>query len=632
MVMKALRDGASGGVTKFILFGFLALATGGLVMMDVNGVFRGGVTSTDVARVGDRTISIMAFDNNLRRTLSRLGMSPQEAYRLGYVNQVLAGDVRAMLLSETARDLDVLVPEKLVAQQINTLVAPMVTSENSAKDVLVQILRSQGMSEGQFASSIARDMGNNLVMGAVGGGLVPPSDDMLVDLYKGQSETRDIQYVAFLDKDTSGTPEATDEKLQALYDATRESFATPETRTFKIITVDTAALEKTISISDDDIQHTYDSNIDLYSVPAKWTLEQALVPTEDQAKEIYAAAQSSSLKNAVQKVTGNTNGYIEAQEQDEAGLLEDIKDAVKGNTAKGALLGPIQSPLGWHVVKVVDISPARTRPLSEVRAEIKKELTENQIIDQQYALANSVDDMFAGGASLDEVKEQVDLKITTAAPVNEYGLNKDGKDGLKDMAENRATILETGFTLDEGETSAIFETPDGHFMAVHLDSITPKTYPAFEDVKDTLAKKWATDQKTLANQEQVRALLPAVQSGEKSYADLGKPISTKSNLKLSENAAAPFTPASVANIFQAPLNTPIAVRIDGGIALVSVTKANLPNVDKNSAGFKAFKAEYVKNLQAEALGVLLSAQQQKSKAEINDKLLNQVYGPESQSY
>ena len=126
--------------------------------------------------------------------------------------------------------------------------------------------------------------------------------------------------------------------------------------------------------------------------------------------------------------------------------------------------------------------------------------------------------------------------------------------------------------------------------------------------------------------------MPAVQSGEKSYADLGKPISTKSNLKLSENAAAPFTPASVANIFQAPLNTPIAVRIDGGIALVSVTKANLPNVDKNSAGFKAFKAEYVKNLQAEALGVLLSAQQQKSKAEINDKLLNQVYGPESQSY
>lgn len=53
MVMKAMRQGAAGGVMKFVIFGFLIMAVGGMVFMDIGGFFRsGGVGSSDVAKVG----------------------------------------------------------------------------------------------------------------------------------------------------------------------------------------------------------------------------------------------------------------------------------------------------------------------------------------------------------------------------------------------------------------------------------------------------------------------------------------------------------------------------------------------------------------------------------------------------
>ena len=111
MVMKSLRDGASGGVTKFILMGFMALAVGGLVLTDVGGFFRGGVGGSDVARVGDQAISIQQFDSTLRRTLQPIGMSTQDAYQFGYVQQVLSGEIRSALLQQAAKSYGVQVSD-----------------------------------------------------------------------------------------------------------------------------------------------------------------------------------------------------------------------------------------------------------------------------------------------------------------------------------------------------------------------------------------------------------------------------------------------------------------------------------------------------------------------------------------
>ena len=147
MAMKFLRESAKGGLGKFILVGFMGLAVGGLVLMDMGGFFRGGITHTDVAKIGRTKVSAPEFDRIVRRAISRLGISPQDAYKAGYVDQILKSEIRAQIMERASREHGIMVNGDIVTEHIRKLVAPMVEQNNNAKDIMQNILFNQGLSE-----------------------------------------------------------------------------------------------------------------------------------------------------------------------------------------------------------------------------------------------------------------------------------------------------------------------------------------------------------------------------------------------------------------------------------------------------------------------------------------------------
>lgn len=633
MVMKALRDGASGGLTKFILFGFLVMAVGGLVMTDVGGFFRGGVTSTDVAKVGDEKIKIGHFDRTLRRTLSSIGLSPQEAYRLGYINQVLAGEIRSTLLQQASEDNGILVSDKRAAEQIQNLIKPLVREGQDTKDVFSQVLRAQGMSEGEFVESVKRDIGNNLLLGMLNSNFETVSDELALDLYKHQNEKRNVRFVTFLHDKVKNINEPTETQLRNLYNATREAYAREETRGLKIVTLNTEALKKTLSISDEDIKRHYQNNIDFYSVGATWDLDQAIVSSEEQAEKIYKAARRGApLKEAVEDITSSTSGYLGEQETALDNVLEALKKPIQDTKKGDTTLKPIKSPLGWHVVRVLKINKARKKPLKEVKKDIQEELADSQLIDQQYDLANEVDDLLAGGATLEEVAEEVDLDIVELKPMNQYGLDGKSSDVLRKYAKTKDVILETGWGLEEGETSAIFETAEGKFMAVHLASVTPKSYTPFEEIKKALSKRWMNDQKRAENQEQVRRALNTFTSMKALAKTHKSSIKTKKNIGREDKESKPFLEYTLPNIFEAPLSSPIIADVEGGFAILEVTDFKWPKADPDSVEFKSFKSSLATSAKNEALRSYLAYKQKKHEPMVNERLIEQIYGPSSQAY
>ncbi|MFL6143841.1 MAG: peptidylprolyl isomerase [Labedaea sp.] len=54
-------------------------------------------------------------------------------------------------------------------------------------------------------------------------------------------------------------------------------------------------------------------------------------------------------------------------------LVGPVQDAVFAARA-GQTVGPVRDPLGWHVLRVESVEPARTRPLAEVAPEIERTL------------------------------------------------------------------------------------------------------------------------------------------------------------------------------------------------------------------------------------------------------------------
>ena len=237
----------------------------------------------------------------------------------------------------------------------------------------------------------------------------------------------------------------------------------------------------------------------------------------------------------------------------------------------------------------------------------------------------------AGGASLEEVKAQPGVSVTALPPINSFGLDKDNKDVLKERENARAFILESGFQLGEGETSPMSEVGDT-FLAVHVQSIQPKTYTPFEAQRPDILKRWTADYRRVENRLQVTQALEDIKAKKQTPADFAKAqnksLQSRNGISRKTAPAKPLIDRSWANIFEATPNEAFILDIEGGYALAWVTKATLPEtVDTSSKEYLEFRDGLIKATQNEAMMSYGASKGKKYGTKINERLLEQTYGP-----
>ncbi len=626
MVMTALRNGASGGILKFFLMGLLVMATGGLVFMDMGGFFRGGITSTDVATVGKQTISITDFDRTVRGRLSRLGMTPQQAYELGYTKELLDNEIRTSLMLQKAADEGVRISHEQVAENIGKILAPMAAPGQKKSEVLQQLLLNQGMSEQQLANSIRSEMAVNLLDNAVQSGFIEASKALVYDMARYADETRDIEYVLFKNADYKGIVTPDDAALKTFYESVKEAYATPELRKSVIVLIDAEALKNSIAISDEEIREVYDDNVDQYKVEEMRNIEQAIISDKDKADAIIEKIEAGeTLEAAVKAVTGNITDYLPTAAVKKGAVIEAIREDLFA-AKKGALIGPVETPLGYQIVKVKAISPAKTLSYEDVKNNIQAELLEARILDAQYATADAVEDYLASGQDVGAITESLDVKTQMMPLTSMYGINEDGQPTFDAFGADAQNLSQSLFELNEGEASSMFEMEDGRLAAVYVSEIQPKAYKAYEDVKDELEKRWIQDQKRLENKAQLEAM---IKDGGDLKAIAGKAsLSVENYSKLkrnTENLEAPLTPQLIDAVFAAKPNTNIIVDMTEGAAIVKVTATQMPKEPSEDA-LKISKSALLQSQQSEAYQLYLNLLNQDYGVRVNDKLLDSVYG------
>ncbi len=102
------------------------------------------------------------------------------------------------------------------------------------------------------------------------------------------------------------------------------------------------------------------------------------------------------------------------------GLLPDLSKAVFA-AAKDAIVGPIKSPLGWHILKVTDIDPGFTKKLEDVRDQLTEIVRRDHAIDALYKLSVRFEDQIGGGATLEEAAAAVGASAVSIEAVDREG-------------------------------------------------------------------------------------------------------------------------------------------------------------------------------------------------------------------
>ncbi len=616
-----MRNSTFGGALKFLLLGFMTLAVAGLVMTDVGGFFHGTMSSTTVAKGAGVKIGIQEFDRTVRRALGAQGIGAAEAYQLGLIDTILTSEIQNRLFTKEAKTLGLEVGDDAVKAQISKLAEPLATDGRSKKEALQQILRTQNISEGEFIGAIRQEMANSLLRGALSAPATLTSPLMAQSLYRYDNEKRGARGIILRNESVSDVTKPTDEQLQKYYEANKQDFLIPETRTITMATLKMDMLKKNVKISDEQLKAEYDKNIASFTKPPRRLVEQVTLPDEAAAK---AAAEDMKAGKPVKD--SNT------QEFEEAGLLPEIGAPVFA-ASEGAVVGPIQTSLGWHVLKVKSDLPESVAPFAEVKDRLRDELSNISLTEELYNAGNAIEDRAAGGDKLEDIVSEYGMTTEIIGPFRQNGRDKDGNDDFKSYGADREKIIQAAYDFEEGEIAPVVETADGQFHLIRVDQVIPDSYRDFASVKSALESRWVDEQRALANAAKAKAALDALNAG-KPLDDVAKEngasVQSFANISRKEAPAAPLTPIVAAQIFTADKGGNFSAEIENGFVVGTVTDISLPASAQDQKELAALEDLTGRSLTQDILGQYITALSDGKPVKVNKPLLEQVYGQQAQ--
>jgi peptidyl-prolyl cis-trans isomerase D len=631
MLLNTFRSGAQSKYAKVLMFFLLVAAVCGLGLNAGTGLRNAFGGDTNVATIGLETISVAEFDQIARNVLRKQNIDTKTAWQMGFIDQILQSELSERLTWKAAYDAGVRPGDNLIASEIQRLVEPYVSKDVTAKDAFARILSTQGMSEGQFASAMRSEMTNNTLRNALGLSTGWTPDAEARDLYVYANEERAIKFVSFPNDAIKDYKEPTDGTLLPLYEAGKERYALPETRSITIAALSADQVKKDIPvIPDSDLKAMYDKDTSVYAVPEQRKIEQAILMSKTAADDVAAKMKAGgNLKDVVKTVTGKQDGWLGEQTYQRNGLAKEIGEpAFKAQ--KGDQLGPIQSPLGWHVLIVRDIVAPHTRTFEEVKPDLLKEAQETKMDSQTAEFSGKIDDAVAGGQSLEDVAKANNMTLQTYGPLRADGSTPDSREGIKDFPKDRAVILKAAFELQQGESAPVIELTGGGYAVVRADTITQKTYKPFDQVKGEIRDTWVKDQQQVLNRqkvEKIAATLSATHTLEQVAKENNLTIQNVT-IKRGDKPPAPLTGIAVSQFFDLDKGAYGSAPSLEGFVVGQVTDFTLPPADKIAQkDIDGIRAKTAQDEQQETLQSFQSWLHKQYRVTINRPLLAKTYGP-----
>lgn len=632
MVMQSLRTGAAGGFLKYILFGLLGMAMGGLVVMDVRGVLSGGsVGGNDVARIEDKTISIQEFDRTLRRNIARYRIPVEQAAKLGLIDEILTTEIRARLLEHEAATIGIDLSQKEVAKRIATYIKPHALEGESLQQTLDRLLQAQRMSEGEFVSSIRREVSGEIMMKAVRDGYTPDTSLIAQELHQFQKQTRDLDVIIFTNDSIEISDLGTEEEKKAFYEAIkRENYAIPEYKTVEIATLSPQDLKIDVQVSEEELKEMYNASPDTFVKGEQIVLSQVILENAEQAKEVYDLVQGGAdLKSALNKVTGATAGYFENVSFETALMLPAIVEAVSSREM-GKTYPPVKTALGNHVTRLEKVLPPAVQPFEDIKAQLSKDVLDVKREDEIFKVVTELEKSLDNGESLEEIGKAIPIKIETIQSIDNQGNDKNGKSALENFDEfTRPEILQFVIESEENQVPFLQELQNGTFVAIHVVSIENAGFQSYETVKSSVEEKFKADRKSAQNEGAVRKLFAELNAGGTTFEQIANTQRAKQE-KLNQvpifgEMPAPLVSEAKPIVFKTAYNGYAFVPLVGGYGIVKISGYDFPQTEQDVENFKTIQDKLDSEVKDEALLMYIRMLNEKYDTKVNDTLLGRVY-------
>lgn len=629
-MLNAMREGTGASIIKYVALGFVLCASLGMIFMDVGGFFRGGISGNKtLAQVGRTRIDQQAFERQAQNVLRQQNMTMQEAYRFGIVKALLDEMVTREAVRQEATDEGLRISRDEIAARVHQMVSTQIQPGEDAQTTLNRLLRTQGMTEADLVSSLRTQLTAQLIEKPLNGAgsYVPKLATEALGRY--QAERRDITFFTMTAEAAGKDVHADDETLRAYYEGVKDQYQIPEERTFKVIVLSSDDIKGNVRASDADVKAAYDERKDQFRIGERRKIEQVVLSDEAKAKAAAEAARNGKpLKSTA------PDSYREPADVEQTTLPVGLGAAVFA-AEKGTVLNPIQTPLGWHVIRIVSITPSREQSFAEVKNDLRKELESDALHEEMESRISKVDESLGSGATLEQTASDSGLAIRTVGPVDAQGSFKQDKtnDPFLTALGGNKDLLNSLFELMEGETGDLAEVSEGLYAAFSLEAVRPTQDRAFEDVKSELEKKYLDEERGKALNTTVDKMMAELSKGEKTFeqaaAEAGAVVKTARDVSRTSKVAGLNDPVALTRLFdETDLNAVVKVPSEGNVILAKVLNARIP-----AAGTGAITPEQENQartqMQQALRDIFFEDVRKRQKVKIHDGTLEKIYGAES---
>jgi peptidyl-prolyl cis-trans isomerase D len=453
------------------------------------------------------------------------------------------------------------------------------------RELFARILDSQ-RDRGEFEESLRRDLRARRLQSLVADGVqVTPAE--VAERYKLDREQVNLVFVRVNAAELAKTAAVTDADLQAELAAHGDRYRTPETVRARYVAYRRGEFTALATPSDAQVRAFYDLHLedrftDVEQVRARHILV-AVPPGGDDAAKAQARAEAEDLLRQV-RAGGDFEALAKKHSKDPGsaakggdlgffprGRMVPAFDAAAFALEPGQVSELVETPYGFHIVKVEEKKPGGSRPLEAVRDQIVQELTGERSLELARKQADSDRRTVVRGKSLQEAVG--DRKVEETPPFA-AGADVPGLGRVK-------AFTDAAFTLEDGEVSDLIETDDAIYMLVPFDR-RPPAVPPLDEIRATVeADARRTAAERLAKVEAEKVLARAREVGlEQAAAEAGRTVEETGPFDRRTAVVPKIGTANElrAEIFALTTEAPLAPRVyeASGDAVVVALKARMP--------------------------------------------------------
>ncbi len=456
----------------------------------VGDIFSGGQNPV-IAKVGNKKIQASEYLIQYQNAVSELrGNNTQEINdellkAIGMPNNVINKMINNVFLDILAEKENLSVNKEYLLKSIANNPSFKDELGKFNKNIFNYYLQTINLTEKKYLQQLEKSIKREQILRSILITTQPPK--ILVRSIASKRDTARKAKIVFFDATKPMViKKPTEEEVKIKFNDLKDSFKTPEKRSFKISYIKPEFFIKTINASSKEIKDEYEARKNEYYFPEERNVYQAMLEKQEDAQKIVS--NSKDLKTFI-SILEQSFGI----KKEEANLgfvapnqLDNDFNKLVFSSVPNKIVGPIKTPFGWRVFIVNKIKKEKTINFNDVKKELAANIKFQKSLDIVYEKGNTLYELMEEGSNINNASKETSAKILEFENVSIEDISRifENISFIKDTA----TFTKTLFDLKNNEYSDIVETEDGSVYLVTLDKVTlPQNRPLIDVREQILA-------------------------------------------------------------------------------------------------------------------------------------------------